>query len=459
MGHGHKHGQDHGHEHGHEHAGEQEQPLQIEQLDAAGKSLSDAFRISFTILKVIMIVLVVAFLASGFRTVGPDERALVLRFGKIQGIGDEAILGPGPHWVFPYPIDELVRIPVEKNINLPVNTFWYKETRDDILGGGVRPRNYVPDQLDPVQEGYCLTGSLRAVPATAGTTATVPNVVAAGPRLLREGDGSDYNIVHTRWEVNYQITGVEQFFRNVYVQEAKPGEVYFTVMNQSITPMLRSLVEDAVVKATVHYTIDEVLHSTDTIRRRVQQLLQQKLDAIESGIRVVQVQLVEVTWPKQVDQAFQAFISASQTSGQAVTQARTYAETTLTRTAGQVGEAVYRALFDQSMNDEQRAALWAQVTGDVQDAVTRAQAYQTRVVERARVNAAYLADILPEYRLRPELVARDLYLTAIERVLENADEKWIIDKCNNVKEREVRVMITRDPSLKPKQNQSNAAMK
>ncbi|MCU0916124.1 MAG: SPFH domain-containing protein [Planctomycetes bacterium] len=455
----HRHEHEHEHDHPHRHdPAELPQPVSREEdLDAAGRSLSDALRISFAILKVIMIILVVAFLASGFKTVGSDEKALVLRFGKVRGVGQEAILGPGAHWVFPYPIDELVRIPVEKNINLRVNTFWYKETRDDILGGGVKPRNYVPEQLDPVQEGYCLTGSLRAAPA--GTTATVQNVVASGPRLLREGDGSDYNIVHTRWEVNYQITGVEQFFRNVYVQEAKPGEVYFAVMNESITPMLRSLVEDAVVKATVHYTIDEVLQSTDTIRRRVQQLLQQKLDTLESGIRVVQVQLVEVKWPKQVDQAFEEFITASQTSGQTVTQARTYAETTLTKTAGQIAESLYRALYNEPLNEQQLADLWAQVTGDVQDTVTQAQTYQTRVVERARANAMYLADILPEYRQRPELVTRDLYLTAIQQVLANADETFIIDKCNNVKEREVRVMVTRDPSLKPKQNQSNAAVK
>ena len=207
MAHGHNHGHHHGHEHGreHDHAGEQEQPLQIEQLDAASKSLSDAFRISFTILKVIMIVLVVAFLASGFRTVGPDERALVLRFGKIQGIGDEAILGPGPHWVFPYPIDELVKIPVEKNINLAVNTFWYKETRDDILGGGVKPRNYRAEKLDPMAEGYCLTRSQAA-----GTTGAVQAPVA---QFLKDSEGSDYNIVHTKWQINYQISNVDQFFR------------------------------------------------------------------------------------------------------------------------------------------------------------------------------------------------------------------------------------------------------
>ena len=48
-------------------------------FDAAGKSLYDALRISFVILKIIMAVLLVIFLASGFKTVEHDEQALVLR--------------------------------------------------------------------------------------------------------------------------------------------------------------------------------------------------------------------------------------------------------------------------------------------------------------------------------------------------------------------------------------------
>jgi hypothetical protein len=168
-----------------------------EDLDAAGRSLSDALRISFAILKVIMIVLVVAFLASGFKTVGPDEKALVLRFGKVRGVGQEAILGPGAHWVFPYPIDELVRIPVEKNINLAINTFWYRETRDDILGPGVKPRNYRAEQLDPVQEGYCLTGSQRsAARAAAAGAASCRQSRAPALHPDAAGDSSDATIVH-----------------------------------------------------------------------------------------------------------------------------------------------------------------------------------------------------------------------------------------------------------------------
>jgi membrane protease subunit HflK len=420
-------------------------------LDAAGRSLSDALRISFAILKIIMIILVVAFLASGFKSVGSDEKALVLRFGQVRGVGQEAILGPGAHWVFPYPIDELVRIPVEKNINLAINTFWYKETRDDILGPGVKPRTYVAEQLDPVQEGYCLTGSERAA-------APAPAVATATP-LPVQGDGSDYNIVHTKWQINYQITGVEQFFRNVYVQETRPGEIYFDIMNRSIAPLLRSLVEDAVVKAMVHCTIDEALQSIDTIPRRVQQLVQQKLDAIESGIRVAQVQLVSVKWPKQVDQAFEAFMTASQTGGQVVEQARAYAETTLNKVAGDVAQPLYRALQDKNGGEQQQAALWSQVTGDLQETISQARAYQTKVVDRARADADYLKQILPEYRLRPELVARAIYLNKMQEVLKNVDEKFIVDKCENAGEREIRVQVNRDTLLKPKQNPQNAATK
>lgn len=436
MAHAHKHGHDHGHDHGHEHGHDDaDQPLQVEQLDAAGKSLSDALRISFTILKVIMIVLVVAFLASGFRTVGPDERALVLRFGKIQGIGDDAILGPGPHWVFPYPIDELVKIPVEKNINLPVNTFWYKEIREDVMGQGVKPRNLRAEKLDPLVEGYCLTRSQAAVGAA---------------QVAKDSEGSDYNIVHTRWQVNYQIANVDQFFRNVYVRDVKPGQIYSGIMVASITPLLRSVVDDAIVVTMVHYTIDEALQSVDTIPRRVQQLVQEKLDALESGIRVVQMQLVSTTWPMQVDDAFEAYVEASQKSAKVVTEARTYAETTLNKTAGQVAEPLCRTLLGPNSDSQQQEVLWAQVTGDAQGAIAQAQTYRTKVVEAARANANYLTSILPEYRKRPTLVARELYLAAIQEVLTNADEKFVLDASDKAKDREFRILLNRDTKLKPK---------
>jgi membrane protease subunit HflK len=450
---------EHRHEHGHSHAeapAAAANPPRGEELDAAGKSLADALRISFGILKVIMIVLVIAFLASGFKTVGSDEKALVLRFGKIRG-GDKPVLGPGPHWVFPYPIDELVRIPAEKSINLPVNTFWYKEDRQDILGAGVKPRNYVPEKLDPLVEGYCLTGSERAG-SRAARELTVPVSTAGAGQVPVHGDeGSDYSIVHTRWQVNYQIAEIEEFFRNIHVRDALPGEVYFDVMIESITPLLKSVIEDAIVNTLVHYSIDETLQSADTIRRQVHRMAQAKLDEIGCGVRLTQVQLVDVTWPKQVNESFRAYIDASQKSSQAVSEARTYAQNTLTKTAGRVGESLCRALLDPQATAEQRDSLWDQIAGDAQDIIAQSQAYRTKVVEGAKADAIYLQSILPEYRKTPALVLQGIYLDAVQKVLENAEEKFVLDKSDAAGRHEFRVLINRDASLKPKQNQTKTS--
>ncbi|MDI6447920.1 SPFH domain-containing protein [Anaerobaca lacustris] len=441
--------QKHEHEHGHEHVtpGDPE-AVESRELDAAGKSLSDALRISFAILKVIMIVLVVAFLVSGFKTVDSGERALVLRFGAIRGVGEERVLGPGWHWVFPYPIDELVKIPVEAQIRLPVTSFWYRQTRDDLIGQGPKPRNMVPEKLNPLTEGYCLTRSrgdaVRPVPGLPGAVQGT-----SGPAFDREV--SDYSIVHTNWQIDYQVGNAEAFYTNVYVRDARPGEIYFDVMQDWVTPLLRSVVEDAVVTAMVRYTIDEAIQSTDTIPRHVEQLVQQKLDAIDSGIRVTKVQLVASTWPRQVDRAFEEFIAASQRSGMAISNARNYAEQTLTDAAGQVAETLYAALMAPDGDDGRQESLWTQVAGEAQNTLAQAQAQSTKVVEGAKANATYLMSILPEYRKWPELVVQGIYLDAIQKVLQNADEKFILEPATTSQGQEIRILVNRDQTLRPRQ--------
>ncbi len=469
MSHEHRHDHDHGHEyhHGHDHDDRHEhdhgpgyerdhvEPTgeakpRAEELDAAGRSLSDALRISFGILKVIMIVLVLGFLASGFRTVETGEQGIILRFGQVQ-----RTVGPGWVWVLPYPIDELIRIPTEKVTNLPVNAFWYKETREDIEGKGVIPRNFRAESLDPLQEGYCLTRS-EARGSEAVPTVQLGPAVNATLALAQQSDGSDYSIVHTKWQINYQIRSIDEFFRNVYVPEVRPGQVYFDVMTQSITPMLRGVIEDAVVRAMVHYTIDEALQSVDTIPRRVQELAQQKLDDIGSGIVVKSVLLEKAEWPKQVDQAFTESIAASQKSQAAITQARTYAENTLNEVAGLVARQLYQALTEGKVSAEQVEALWAQIAGGARDRIAQAEAYRTKVVETAKANADYLTSLLPEYQKRPELVAQGKYMTAMEELIAMVDEKFIIEMSEATKDRQVRINLNRDQTRAKKQGQSTA---
>jgi len=428
--------------------------LETDELDAAGKSLSEAFRISFIILKVIMIVLVIAFLASGFRTVGPDEKALVLRFGKIRGLTDERVLEPGPHWVFPYPIDEVVKIPVEKKTNLAIDSFWYYQTKAEMLGEGPQRRTRVPEKLDPIREGYCLTRSEKqsevVTAFVGGANDGKQKSEIRGQKNTSASDGSDYNIVHSKWQLTYKIDDIESFFKNVYVEDMKPGQIYFDVITKSITPLLQSLVEDAVVTALVNYTIDEAIESKDRIPRHVHSIVQEKLDSIASGIKVVSVYLTDITWPRQVDEAFLASIKASQESQKSISEARTYAENTLQGAAGPVAEQLFVALQDENVSDEEKEWLWSQLAGKAQETIAEAQAYRTKVIETAKADADYLKSLLPEYRKRPELVIQYIYRDSIEYVLNNADEKFVVQPTKGPGGKELRILMNRDPSLKPK---------
>ena len=401
-----------------------------DELDAAGRTLSEALRVSFIILKVIMIVLVIAFLASGFRTVGSDEQALVLRFGKIRGVGEERILGPGLHWVFPYPIDEIVKIPVKKKVNLAIDSFWYFQTRRELLG---EKTTRLPATLDPILDGYCITRSEKQSMATAGS------------------DGSDYNIVHCKWQLTYQINDPERFFRNVYVEDVKPGQIYFDVITGSVTPLLEDLIEDAVVTAMVNYSIDEVMFErVARVTEHVKNLLQDNLNKIDSGIKVVSVDLTKSIPPRQVHGAFLASLKASQDRQKAISEAKTYAERTLSEAAGAVADELFKVLKGKTVSEEEEKFLWDHLAGAAREKIAQAQAYRTKVVENTKADAEYLQELLPEYRKHPKLLLQEIYFDAIEEVLTNADEKFIIQPTKGIKGHEIRVLINRDPTIKQK---------
>src|SRR4051794_28731271 len=114
----------HGHDHDHDHgrgeiklkessAAPAPGPIpERAQEDAGSTALAEALRSSFAIVKILMIVLVIAFFASGIFTVNSQQKAIILRFGKPVGAGPDQLLGPGLHWSFPSPIDEVVKIPI-----------------------------------------------------------------------------------------------------------------------------------------------------------------------------------------------------------------------------------------------------------------------------------------------------------------------------------------------------------
>ncbi len=398
-------------------------PVGEGELDAAGKSLTDALRVSFVILKLIMVVLVILFFASGVFRVQPNEQALVLRLGKIRGMGQERLLGPGLQWAFPSPIDEIVRIVTKKKQTLAIDSFWYFQREEDKLKGR-KPR---PGRtLSPLRDGYCLTRN----DSVAGT-----------------GE-NDYNIVHAKWELTYTIQRPELFFKNVYYKAPAPGQDFLDVVSETLDPLLKAMAEDAIVTTMVNYSIDEAIVSESRIPKDVSRLLGAKLDRIESGIKVDSMQISErITWPLQVDGAFQASSKASQTSQRFVTEARAYSEKILNEAGGPAVEEVLGALKDPSISGPAREELLARLTGTCQEKISLARAYRTKTVETAKADADYLAMLLPEYRKRPKLVLQKLYQDAIEEVFNNADEKIFIQPSVGSKGKELRILINRDPTI------------
>jgi membrane protease subunit HflK len=121
-------------------------------------------------------------------------------------------------------------------------------------------------------------------------------------------------------------------------------------------------------------------------------------------------------------------MDASQTSQKTITDARAYAEDTLNKASGTAQEEIAEARF-----------------------------YRTTVVETAKADADYLQRLLPEYRQRPKLVIQQIYLDAIEQIFDNADEKFVVQTSDDAEGTQLRVLLNRDPSLKPKAKEEEQA--
>ncbi len=401
--------------------------LEAAHLDTAGKSLSDALRLSFTILKVIMVVLVILFLTSGIFRVQEDENALVLQFGKIRGkVSENRVLKPGLHWAWPEPISEIITIPVKKVQALAINSFWYFETDAEKLGSPGRPGQ----TLNPVKDGYCLTRN--------------DSIIA--------GDGSDYNIVHSKWVLTYQIQRPEKFFRNIHYNATAPGQDFLDVAAKTVDPLLESLASNAIAVTMVNYSIDDAIVSKKEIASNVKRLLQEKLDKIESGIMVKAMYVSgKITWPRQVDDAFQLQLNASNNSKRKVIAAKTEATTILNETGGANAERILAELKSGKLDTAGKEKLLDQLAGSCQEKISAARAERTKTVETAKANADYFTKLLPQYRKRPELVLQGIYREAIREVMNNVDEKFFVQPSSEGKGREIRVIINRKPFKESKQ--------
>lgn len=274
---------EHDHDHGHDHGPAKPAAAPLEGAEDAGtQALSDALKSSFAIVKVIMIGLVVVFLFSGFFVVGPQEKAIKLRFGVPAGGGDGKLLGPGPHWAFPPPIDEVVRIPVGQVQAISSSVGWYATTAAAEAAGTEMPPG---DSLRPVQDGYLLTG--------------------------------DENIVHLRATLRYRI--------------AEPG-LRYVLDFANASNIVENAFNNALLFAAARHKVDDALTRDQAGFREVARNRFEQLVARHNlGITEIQIDNMQVIPPRQLKDAFARVTEAEVRRAKELNDARSYENQTISK--------------------------------------------------------------------------------------------------------------------------------
>ena len=269
-------------EHDHHHH-EHEAP---EAVDAGSQALAEALGRSFAIVKIVMLLMVVLFFCSGFFQVGPSEKAVILRFGRPVGEGNGVLLRPGLHWSFPYPIDEVVKIPIKESRKVTSTTGWYFTTPEQELSGEELPGGA---SLNPAIDGYAIT--------------------------------ADRNIVHLSATLSYHIEDPIAYIFN------------FASASNSIQNMLNN----ALLFTATRYNVDDILINKrsefqDAVEARVTDLTDREHLGIVIDPGQVQVRSVA---PRQLKDVFDRVLIAQQNQSKQIYEANTYRDKKLLEAAAQ----------------------------------------------------------------------------------------------------------------------------
>jgi membrane protease subunit HflK len=246
-------------------------PATPETQDAGSQALAEALRSSFVIVKIALVALVVIIFAAGFFTVGPQEKAVILRFGKPLGEGQKMLLGAGLHWSLPYPVDEVIRIPIAEIQRVTSTVGWYHTTPEQELAGTEPPPGL---SLNPAIDGYVIT--------------------------------ADRNIIHTRATVSYHVddprTAIFNFTSGTN-HEFNIGGISNAVLNAA---------NNALVLTAARFNVDDILTRNiagfqEAVSQRVAELVEQE----HLGVAIDQCQVQSIP-PRQLKEVFDKVTTARQ---------------------------------------------------------------------------------------------------------------------------------------------------
>ncbi len=386
--------------------------------DPAQQALVSALHASFNVLRVLMIVLVVLYLMSGWFRVAPGEQGLIARLGVLRTTtterGESPVFPPGLHWSLPDPFDRKIR--VSGTTQTLVSTRFLpgqdKQAATKPLAELVGPTA----DLNPGQDGAMLTG--------------------------------DRNLSHGRWTVEYQIRDAAAFVQRV-------GE-----RPEQFNPLLERLLETAVVREVAGRTIEQVTREAlEDVRSGVRRRLQAALDRLETGVEVKQV-VAETIEPGPVRDAFLDVTRAVSEAQRLRDEAEEKATEALSAAAGdretarqllaqidEYGAAQLRGAPAEELRakkaaiDAALAALEERGKGEVAVRLSAARGVASAINQGLRREYEQYRRYVELRKVQPRIAALGLWVAMRQEILGNRNnEVFFVPQAN-----EIEILVNRDP--------------
>lgn len=220
------------------------------------KYLDPVLRSKDTFVKLLPLIVIALYLLSGFNTIQPGETGILKRFGKVI----RKDIGPGLHYILPYPVDSLthVREPFVRSL-----TF------------GTTNRDKIEDTN--IEEPASLTG--------------------------------DENLVDARFIIHYAISNAYN-----YLFSAADNE-------RAVEFYADSVIIDAIGGEEINNILTT---GKNDIQEKIKDILQKRLDAYSSGIQILSVQLVYGHSPSSVHFASRDVASSAEDKNTKINEAQKY---------------------------------------------------------------------------------------------------------------------------------------
>ena len=193
----------------------------------------------------------------------------------------------------------------------------------------------------------------------------------------------DLNVADVEWIVQYRITDPKAYLFNV----------------RHVEQNIRDLSESVARRIVGDREVTEVLtYGRMEIEEEVRKGLQEILDYYQTGIQLVTVKLQDVNPPDPVKPSFNEVNAAKQEADQVINDAWKNYNKIIPEAKGKAGKTI-----------------------------ADAEGYAIERVNKAKGDAKRFTELYEAYRQSPEVTRKRLYLEALQEVIKNVNDIYVVD--------------------------------